>query len=91
MVFPSGAIIVKVLAFSLDPVMRVWLSGAKTNYPQVHAGDIFNCFGLGIIEKSNSEDFPVNSYLFGNTGTVSYFELTEQKQRECFLVDKQLV
>ncbi len=47
--FPPSAIIVKVLAFSVDPVMRVWLSGAKTNYRQVHAGDVFNCFGLGII------------------------------------------
>lgn len=53
--------------------MRVWLSGAKTNYRQVHAGDIFNCFGLGLIDKSNNEDYPVGSYLFGNTGTSNYF------------------
>jgi hypothetical protein len=30
--FPPHSIVVKVLAFSLDPVMRVWLSGAKTNF-----------------------------------------------------------
>jgi len=44
--------------------MRVWLSGAKTNYRQVEGGDIFNCFGLGMIERSNNEDYPVGSYLF---------------------------
>lgn len=79
--FASTAVVVKVLAFSVDPVMRVWLSGAKTNYRQVNSGDVFNCFGLGIIEASKNEDFPVNSYLFGNTGTANYFELTEQKER----------
>lgn len=52
--FAENSIVVKVIAFSLDPVMRVWLSGAKTNYSQVHPGDIFNCFGLGIIEKSKN-------------------------------------
>lgn len=71
--FSEKAIIVKVICFSLDPVMRVWLSGAKTNYRQVQAGDVFNCFGLGEIIRSNDEDFEVGSYLFGNTGTVNYF------------------
>ena len=52
--FSAEAIVVKVLAFSIDPVMRVWLAGAKTNFRTVKAGDIFNCFGLGQVVHSNS-------------------------------------
>jgi hypothetical protein len=39
--------------------MRVWLSGAKTNYRKVEKGDIFNCFGVGVIERSSNEDYAV--------------------------------
>jgi NADPH-dependent curcumin reductase CurA len=70
-------VVVKVLAFSIDPVMRVWLSGAKTNYRQVGKGDIFNCFGIGTVIQSSIEDYPVGSYVWGNTGTTSYFDMTE--------------
>jgi NADPH-dependent curcumin reductase CurA len=45
--FASDAVLVKVLTFSVDPIMKVWLSGAKTNFRTVSSGDIFNCFGLG--------------------------------------------
>ena len=45
--FSQDAIVVKVLAFSLDPLMRVWLAGAKTNFRVVQAGNVFNCFGVG--------------------------------------------
>jgi hypothetical protein len=38
--------------------MKVWLNGAKTNYHQVTNGDIFNCFGVGIIEKSKDSNYP---------------------------------
>lgn len=57
--FAHEATVVKVLAFSVDPVMRVWLSGAKTNYRQVGNGDVFNCFGVGVIESSKDESYPV--------------------------------
>ena len=48
---PENATIVKTLYFSVDPVMYVWLSGAPTNYRRVQIGDVFNCFGLGIVVK----------------------------------------
>lgn len=67
------------LSFSIDPVMRVWLNGAKTNFRTVAAGDVFNAFGVGRIIYSKNEDYPEGSYLFGNTGTTNYFELDEQK------------
>ena len=51
--FPNNTIIAKVLAFSLDPVMRVWLSGARTNFRIVKEGDVFNCFGVAQIIETN--------------------------------------
>lgn len=53
--------------------MRVWLSGAKTNFRVVKEGDVFNCFGIGQIVHSKDEDYPVDMLIFGNTGTVNYF------------------
>jgi len=53
--FDKDAIIIKVLAFSIDPIMSVWLSGAKTNFKTIHNGDIFNCFGVGQIIQSNDD------------------------------------
>ena len=81
----------KVLAYSLDPVMRVWLSGAKTNFRVVNEGDIFNCFGVGEVVQSQDDSYPVGSHIFGNTGTTSYMELDDQKMMECFGIDSDLV
>jgi NADPH-dependent curcumin reductase CurA len=46
-------ILVKVLYFSVDPVMKVFLAGAKTYFNKVIPGDICNCFGLGKIIQGN--------------------------------------
>lgn len=71
--FEKGKVVVKVLAFSIDPVMRVWLAGAKTNFRTVKTGDVFNAFGVGQVVQSEDETYPIGSYLFGNTGTTNYF------------------
>lgn len=89
--FASQAVVVKVLTFSVDPVMRVWLSGAKTNFRTVAPGDVFNAFGLGQVIQSGAEAFPVGSYIWGNTGTTNFLELNSEKEKECFVIDKQLV
>jgi NADPH-dependent curcumin reductase CurA len=56
--FDKSTPIVKVLAFSVDPVMKVWLAGAKTNFRVVGAGDTFNCFGVGLVIHSRDEMYP---------------------------------
>jgi len=61
--------------------MRVWLSGAKTNFRVVKEGDVFNCFGVGVVISKGDETYPEGTYLFGNTGTVNFFELTHEKQK----------
>ena len=68
--------------------MRVWLSGAKTNFRQVGPSDTFNCFGVGEVVQSKDETYPVGTLLFGNTGTSNYLELDDTRQRECFPVDQ---
>jgi hypothetical protein len=81
----------KVIAFSIDPVMRVWLSGAATNFRTVAPGDIFNCFGLAKIIQSEDTNYPVDSYIFGNTGTTNYLIINQLKERECFPIPKNLI
>lgn len=83
-------ILIKVLCFSIDPVMKFSLAGAQTYFHKVQMGDIFNCFGLAQVIRGN-EEYPVGAYLFGNVGTCDYNVLDELRQRECFVVDEQLV
>ena len=33
----------------IDPVMRVWLSGAKTYVDAVELGDVVPAFGIGVV------------------------------------------
>ena len=71
--FTPEAVVVKVLAFSIDPVMYVWLSGSKTQFRTVKEGEVFNCFGVGVVVQEGSGSFEKGSYIFGNTGTTNYF------------------
>jgi hypothetical protein len=47
--YNSSDPLIKVLCFSVDPVMKFFLAGAVTYFRKVNIGDIFNCFGLGIV------------------------------------------
>jgi hypothetical protein len=47
--YDSSDPLIKVLCFSVDPVMKFFLAGAATYFRKVNIGDIFNCFGLGIV------------------------------------------
>ena len=51
--FTPSNVVIKMLCFSVDPVMKFWATGAKTYYRSLEIGDIFNCFGLGIVIQGN--------------------------------------
>ena len=59
--------------------MRVWYSGAKTSFSQCYPGKIFNCFAIGqvIHVGINKFGWEIGTYVFGNTGTVSYLVMKE--------------
>ncbi|KRX10914.1 Protein phosphatase 2C (PP2C)-like domain [Pseudocohnilembus persalinus] len=58
----------KQLAQLLDPVIRVWLSGAKTYYPALKKGMVLHSFGVGRIISSKNKYFQPGQIVFGNTG-----------------------
>jgi NADPH-dependent curcumin reductase CurA len=43
----EGEILIRVLFIGIDPVMRVWLSGAKTYIDSVQVGSVMPAFGVG--------------------------------------------
>ena len=51
--------------------MKFWATGATTYFRKVNIGDVFNCFGLGLILQGN-ENYEAGSYIFGNIGAASY-------------------
>lgn len=64
----EGEILLRVLYVSVDPVMRVWLSGAKTYFPGLKPGDVMHCFALGEVIFSRNPEYSLGDYVFGNTG-----------------------
>ena len=49
------------LFISIDPIMRVWLTGAKTYLPALNNGDTIHAFAL-------SRQIGTNDIYFGSTG-----------------------
>lgn len=43
----DGDLLLRVLFVGIDPVMRVWLSGAKTYIDSVELGQVMPAFGVG--------------------------------------------
>lgn len=52
-----GQILIRVLYIGVDPVMRVWLSGAKTYIDSVQIGQVMPAFGVGQCVESNSKNW----------------------------------
>ena len=58
------------LFISIDPIMRVWLTGAKTYLPALNNGDTIHAFAL-------SRQIGTNDIYFGSTGLQTYFTKTK--------------
>jgi NADPH-dependent curcumin reductase CurA len=50
---------------SVDPVMRVWLSGAKTYQPSLNIGDDMYSFSIATVYQSKNENFKIGDNYFG--------------------------
>ena len=64
----ESEVLIKMICFSIDPVMKFWAAGTKTYFKKVEIGDVFNCFGIGLILQGN-QIYSKDSYIFGNIGT----------------------
>lgn len=61
----SNPLLIKVYYFSIDPVMRVWMSGAKTYLPSLPLNEPIFAFGIGEVQFSKSENFKKGDIVIG--------------------------
>lgn len=59
----EGEILVRVIYIGIDPVMRVWLSGAKTYIDSVQIGQVMPAFGVGECVDTRSNRFRKGIFL----------------------------
>ncbi|KAL4496155.1 hypothetical protein ABPG72_012892 [Tetrahymena utriculariae] len=85
----QGDYVVQVNYVSVDPVMRVWLSGAETYYPKLKSGDIMHCFGVGIVIYSKNSQINVGSQVFGNLGIQQYSVIDKSRRKMVFPLPSQ--
>ena len=57
---------VRTLYLSLDPTNRIWMSDMDQYLPPVQVGDVMRGGGIGVVEASKSDRFPVGALV--NTG-----------------------
>lgn len=66
-------LLVKLTHLSLDPAMRGWMSADENSYiPPVQLGDTMRASGIGFVEQSNNEQFPVGTRVMGLMGLTEY-------------------
>ena len=69
----DGELLVKLTHLSLDPAMRGWMSADENSYiPPVQLGETMRASGIGFVEQSNNEQFPVGTRVMGLMGLTEY-------------------
>jgi hypothetical protein len=62
----EGEVLVRTVYLSLDPTNRIWMSDQDQYLPPVEVGDVMRGGGIGVVEESRSDRFPVGTVV--NTG-----------------------
>jgi len=62
----ADEVLVRTLYLSLDPTNRIWMSDMDQYLPPVQVGDVMRGGGIGVVEASKSDRFPVGALV--NTG-----------------------
>jgi NADPH-dependent curcumin reductase len=70
---PDGAVLVQVLALSLDPAMRGWMNEGKSYIPPVAIGEVMRAGGIGRVLASRHADFAVGDIVSGGPGVQEYW------------------
>lgn len=77
----SDDVTLRIKAFSIDPVMRVWMSGAQTYYPAVPLNTPFHTFGVGEVIDSKTDLFKKGDLVFGNTSCSQLISIEKDSPR----------
>ena len=62
----AGEVLVRTVYLSLDPTNRIWMSDMDQYLPPVEVGDVMRGGGIGVVEESRSDRFPMGAIV--NTG-----------------------
>ncbi|CAD8125145.1 unnamed protein product [Paramecium sonneborni] len=71
----QGEILIRVLYIGVDPVMRVWLSGAKTYIDSVQIGQVMPAFGVGVIVETKQAKWDIECANLCRRYTKSLFKV----------------
>lgn len=68
----DGQLLVRNLYLSLDPTNRIWATEMESYLPPVALGDVMRGGGIGRVEASNNDKFPVGAIVQGLIGWQDY-------------------
>ena len=68
----DGQVLVRNLYLSLDPTNRIWATEVESYLPPVPLGDVMRGGGIGRVEESNNDKFPVGAIVQGLIGWQDY-------------------
>lgn len=74
-------VLIKVRYISIDPVARVWVSGAKTYLPAIKIGGEVPGFGIGAVVLTKSHRFQKGDLV---TGVLSWSSHVIRRDKEVF-------
>ena len=87
----DGAVLVQVLALSLDPAMRGWMNDGKSYIPPVGIGEVMRAGGVGRVIASRNPAFAVGDTVAGGPGVQAYWSVpAERVGRELNKIDLNL-
>jgi NADPH-dependent curcumin reductase CurA len=78
---PSGGVLVKVLALSLDPAMRGWMNEGKSYIPPVGIGEVMRAGGIGVVTASEHPSFAVGDTVTGTPGVQEWWAVAPEQMK----------
>jgi len=78
-VLKRGEVLVRVEWLSIDPAIRVWISGARSYLDPVAIGSLVKGIGVGIVVNSRSPAFKVNNYVSGFLGWQEFAKVNAKE------------
>jgi len=77
----EGALVVEVLAISLDPAMRGWMNEGRSYIAPVGLGEVMRAGGIGRVVASRHAGYAVGDLVSGGTGVQEYWSVTADEMR----------
>ena len=89
---PSGAVVIKTLALSLDPAMRGWMNEGKSYIAPVGLGEVMRAGGIGVIVASKNDALAVGDRVSASLGVQEYCAIaaSDIKRSGLFKIDTRL-